>query len=74
MNQQNQILGLQDALNRRSFLSNSAGGLGLAALAGLASGDQPTRLPTGGMSDLPHMAAKAKRVIYLFQSGAPSQM
>ena len=82
MNQQNQILGLQDAMNRRSFLSNSAGGLGIAALAGLATGnaagraigDQSTRSITGGLSALPHMAAKAKRVIYLFQSGAPSQM
>ena len=82
MNEQNQILGLQDAVNRRSFLSNSAGGIGLAALAGLATGnttrvakgEQPTRLPTGGLSDLPHRVAKAKRVIYLFQSGAPSQM
>ena len=82
MNEQNQILGLQDAVNRRSFLSNSAGGIGLAALAGLATGnttrvakgEQPTRLPTGGLSELPHRVAKAKRVIYLFQSGAPSQM
>ena len=82
MNHQNQILGLQDALNRRLFLSNSVGGLGIAALANLAIGDavgpafgdQSTKSITGGLSDLPHMAAKAKRVIYLFQSGAPSQM
>ncbi|MDZ4367834.1 MAG: DUF1501 domain-containing protein, partial [Afipia sp.] len=32
-----------------------------------ASGD-------GGLPGLPHFAAKAKRVIYLFQSGAPSQL
>jgi len=66
MNQQHQMLRLQDALNRRSFLSNSAGGLGLAALAGLgagkAMGDLATRA-AGGLVDLPHMAAKAKRVI-----------
>ena len=29
---------------------------------------------TGGLADLPHFAPKAKRVIYLHQSGAPSQM
>src|SRR6266581_4310150 len=29
---------------------------------------------TGGLPGLPHFAPKAKRVIYLFQSGAPSQM
>ena len=28
----------------------------------------------GGLPGLPHFAPKAKRVIYLFQSGAPSQM
>jgi hypothetical protein len=28
----------------------------------------------GGLADLPHFAPKAKRVIYLFQSGAPSQI
>jgi len=29
---------------------------------------------TGGLPGLPHFAPKAKRVIYLFQSGAPSQL
>src|SRR5262245_57839883 len=50
-------------IDRRSFLTSS--GLGIAALATLleARGDNATP-PT----------AKAKRVIYLFQSGAPSQM
>ena len=28
----------------------------------------------GGLPDLPHFAPKAKRVIYLFQSGGPSQL
>ena len=28
----------------------------------------------GGLPGLPHFAPKAKRVIYLFQSGAPSQL
>src|SRR6202035_2248361 len=29
---------------------------------------------TGGLPGLPHFPAKAKRVIYLHQSGAPSQL
>ena len=60
-------LRVQDALNRRAFLG-SAGGLGMAALAGLA-GASP--VPQGVF---PNFQARAKRVIYLFQSGAPSQM
>lgn len=52
--------------------------MGFGAL-GLASLMNPTSLlaspsKTGGLSSLPHFAPKAKRVIYLFQSGAPSQM
>ncbi len=65
----------QDACNRRLFLrENSA--LGIAALAALGLGqssssaaESPPRLP-----GFPHVTPKAKRVIYLFQSGAPSQM
>ncbi|MGD9723163.1 MAG: DUF1501 domain-containing protein [Pirellulales bacterium] len=74
-------------LSRRHFFSRSAGGLGVAALATLLS-EQATAagaasatgaLPrgaaaAGGLPELPHFAPKAKRVIYLFQSGAPSQM
>ena len=62
-------------LNRRTFLSESACGLvtlGLASLLGQngwAEGDSLSGIP-----DLPHFASKAKRVIYLFQSGAPSQI
>ena len=77
MNNSQPMLSLQDALNRRTFLSNSACGLGGAALSSLVAndlfGDQVTKA-SGGLVDLPHLAAKAKRVIYLFQSGAPSQM
>ncbi|MBI1788055.1 MAG: DUF1501 domain-containing protein [Acidobacteria bacterium] len=48
-------------LTRRHFFGLSATGIGAAALHGA----------TGGP---PHFAPKAKRVIYLFQSGGPSQM
>ncbi len=69
-------LNLQDAFNRRTFLKGS--GVGLAALAGILSGEgfaaMPEKKRFGGLPGVPHFAPKAKRVIYLFQSGAPSQM
>ncbi|MBA4187951.1 MAG: sulfatase [Planctomycetaceae bacterium] len=58
----NTLLRFQDQLNRRTFLAGSATGLGLAALGSLTANASPAP------------KAKAKRVIYLFQSGAPSQM
>lgn len=59
-------------LTRRHFFGRTATGLGIAALAELLQGKE--RTPTGGLPGLPHFAPKAKRVIYLFQSGGPSQM
>jgi hypothetical protein len=70
-------------LTRRMFLKRSAGGMGVAALASLlnpelllgatASGAAgPTTVP--GLLGKTHFAPKAKRVIYLCQSGAPSQI
>ena len=56
-----------DRLNRRTFLSGSAHGIGLTALGSMLSQDAK------GDSFLNHVA-KAKRVIYLFQSGGPSQI
>ncbi|PYV93541.1 MAG: sulfatase [Acidobacteria bacterium] len=57
-------------LTRRSFFSSSAG-LGITALATLFSKDAQAGT---GLPGLPHFAPKAKRVIYLFQHGAPSQL
>ena len=66
---------------RRHFFGKAAGGIGSAALASLLNpslfaGDQPVPQPNviGGIPGVPHYAAKAKRVIYLFMSGAPSQL
>ncbi len=76
MNKSSSSLQFQDALNRRIFLGSSAAGLGALACATLL----PSSLNAGdpiakrGLSALPHHPAKAKRIIYLFQSGAPSQM
>ncbi len=66
---------------RRHFFGRTAGGIGSAALASLlnenASGttaSRETKSELGGIPDVPHFPAKAKRVIYLFMSGAPSQL
>ena len=63
---------------RRHFFGRSASAIGVAALASLFNEDAiaaPARnTKAGGLPGLPHFGAKAKRVIYLFQSGAPSQM
>jgi hypothetical protein len=65
------------AMTRRAFFQRGALGLGTAALATL----MPDRLfaapdasATGGLPGLPHFAPKAKRAIYLFMNGGPSQM
>jgi hypothetical protein len=65
-------------LTRRQFFGRSAaGGIGVAALASLLNpasveGAAPARF--GGLPGVPHAAPKAKRVIYLFQNGAPSHV
>ena len=60
----------QDALNRRTFLQTSANGLGAMALGCLLGQGRAEAAPLGQA----HFAPKAKRVIYLFQSGGPAQM
>ncbi|MEM6767804.1 MAG: DUF1501 domain-containing protein [Bacteroidota bacterium] len=64
-------------LTRRHFLGKLSVGLGSVALGSLLMPD----LFSGGESDekalptgLAHFAPKAKRIIYLFQNGAPSQL
>ncbi len=60
---------------RRHFFSRTAGGIGTAALASLVNPDLFAENRTkAGLPGLPHFAPKAKRVIYLFMSGAPSQL
>src|SRR5713101_338579 len=68
------------SMTRRHFFSRTSTGIGAAALASLFSqdallGDTVERdSKTTGLIGLPHFAPKAKRVIYLHQSGAPSQI
>ncbi len=60
---------------RREFLTNTGFGLGGIALADLLAQDAATAAaPDRGVLGEPHFAPKAKRIIYLFMSGAPSQL
>jgi hypothetical protein len=59
---------------RRHFFARTATGLGAAALASLLNGSAAADTGAASLSRLPHFAPRAKRVIYLFQSGAPSQL
>ncbi|MCI4648356.1 DUF1501 domain-containing protein [Phaeodactylibacter sp.] len=71
-------------LNRRAFLSKTALGLGSAALGSLLglrcfrANDKGIITESGqgieGVLKALHHPAKAKRIIYLFQSGGPSQL
>jgi hypothetical protein len=65
-------------LTRRHFLGRAGVGLGAVALAELLNQDLLAQAAdataTGGLPGLPHFAPKAKRVIYLFQVGGPSQV
>src|SRR5215471_10958542 len=72
-------------LTRRQFFGLGAKGVGVAALAsllkqeGFSFGEGPEgeagRDPkTGGLLGLPHYEPKVKSVIFLHQSGGPSQI
>lgn len=67
------------ATSRRAFFGRASLGLGSLALASLlderlfAEGASPNTA-RGGLPGFPNFRARAKRVIYLFQSGGPSQM
>lgn len=64
--------------NRRSFLRNSACGFGSLALASLLAEQQRVEANDGSSSALstkaPHFRARAKRIIFLYMKGGPSQM
>jgi len=60
---------------RRNFLTGSGIGLGSIALANMLAQDAgATESPDHGVLGATHFAPKAKRIIYLFMSGAPSQL
>jgi len=59
----------QDGMNRRTFLRTSAHGFGATALGTLLCGETGASLLNQSPAE-----PRARRVIYLFQSGGPSQM
>ena len=68
---------------RRDFLTKTSLGMGALSMAsmldpmGLFAKEkklQAPRLMGGGLTGIPHFPPRVKRVIYLFQSGAPSQL
>jgi hypothetical protein len=75
-----------ESMTRRHFFGRSARGLGTVALASLLNPDlfaagkkaktasAADPFPSHGIVNPLHFAPRAKRVIYLFQSGAPSQL
>ena len=62
---------VQLAQTRRHFFSRTAKGIGTAALASLLDRDLEASM---GLPGMPHHTAKAKRVLFLHQSGGPSQI
>src|SRR5262249_59731951 len=68
-------------LTRRQLFGLASRGVGIGALASLLSHDLRAAAPSpqaartdAGLPGLPHFAPTAKRVIYLHQSGGPSQI
>ena len=59
---------------RRQFFRKSAAGIGGAALGSLLGQDKLMAAGGGNAGFTQHHAPRAKRAIYLFMSGAPSQI
>lgn len=63
---------------RRYFLEKctgvSLGAMALSSLLRQSMADEKSAMEPFGMPELPHFAAKAKQVIFLTQSGGPSQI
>ena len=62
------------AITRRHFFAECGIGVGKIALASLLCREAVASVPNPMPPAAPHFAPRAKRVIYLFMSGAPSQL
>jgi hypothetical protein len=60
-------------ISRREWVQTLCGGLGSIGLAGMLAQQQAQAAVPGHYAG-PHMAAKAKHVIFLFMTGGPSQL
>ncbi len=73
---------IEKQFDRRTFLTKTSLGLGAIALGSLlgseklfaANGKVNPVSGANGIPGLPHFIPKAKRIVYLFQSGGPSQL
>ncbi len=66
---------LNQTLSRRELLKVSSAGFGSVALAGLLAQEQASAAATDPLAvKAPHFPARAKRVIFLFMHGGPSQV
>ena len=69
----NPLIDYHQLMNRRLLLQGSASTIGAAALSSLLS-QEATAESRGREIGVPHFAPRAKRVVYLFQSGGPSHL
>ena len=64
----------RDRVTRRQLFGATASGIGLAALASVLGKDALLAADAGGGPRLPQFVPKAKRVVLLWQGGAPSHV
>ena len=77
-----EIQQIQKQLDRRTFFKKTSLGLGAIALGSLFGAEKVLASKSGvnrladsnGLPGLPHFVPRAKRIVYLFQSGGPSQL
>ena len=77
-----EILGPRGLFNRRRWIQSAGGGFGLIGLAGLLQGEGLLGAEKSDASPClnpmavrpPHFPARAKRVIWVFTNGGPSQV
>jgi len=70
----NTLLNHAMVASRRTFLRSSGVGLGSLALASLLQNDSSAAAKYTGAAGVPHLAARAKRVIFLCMAGGPSHL
>ena len=61
-------------VTRRQMLRRAAAGFGAVGLAGLLGSGAMAASASLGAAPLPHIAPRAKRVIFLFMNGGPSHL
>ena len=62
------------AMTRREFLGQAGRGIGSVAIASMLGGSGMFAGGVAGLPNLPHFRPRARRAIWLFPAGAPSQL